>query len=89
MLRLRCTSFHNFFKLLDIFFVIQVPFGILTYFRYIDSCTGLEMTFSGSYKEFSEKNYGLNGFDIFFSQFSTFFWILPVFMVVFIVNDLL
>ena len=38
---------------------------------------------------FQRKVYGLNGFDNFFSHFLLNFWISRVFVVVFLVNDLL
>ena len=36
-----------------IFFVIKVPFGILTHYPNIDSRIGNETTFNGSYKSYS------------------------------------
>ena len=39
-------------------------------------------------KRFQRKAFGLNGIDTFFSHFSLNFQILPVFVVVFIVNDM-
>ena len=51
---------------------------------------GLVKTFNGSLKKFSEKKvYGLKASTLSSLNFLPNFWILPVFVVVFIVNDLL
>ena len=77
-------------KNLDLFFLILVPFGILTNYPNIDSFMGLETTtFNGSYKKFSEKNLWFKGLRHSSRIFLPIFWILPVFFVVFIVNDIL
>ena len=69
-----------------IFFVILDPFGILTHYHIIDCSIGLENTFNGSYIKFSEISLW---FRHFLALFYLFFWILPVFFVVLVVNDFL
>ena len=56
----------------------------------MDSFMGLEMTtFSGSYKKFLEKSLWFKGLPHSSRTFLPIFSILPVFLVVFIVNDFL
>ena len=54
---------------------------------FLKKSMGLEKTFRGS--QIERKTNGLNGFEIFFSHFSTEFWFSPTFVVVYIVLRLI
>ena len=78
------ARFQNFFLNFWIFSYYWLPLKSYPIILTERNLIGLEKTFNGSLIKFSEKNYCLNGFDIFFTLFSTEFLLLPIFIVVFI-----